>query len=165
VTAVDISEAAVEKGRQLAEAAGLKLDWLVSDALVLPARLGRKFSWALASGLLHMLVEDADRRQFLKALLEVMEPGGSCLLINMGDGLSEEKEDPARAFVEEERLHLKDGDTLVKKVMLPATASRTVNWGHHKAELFNAGFRADGFLDTVNNVYKKSMTVYLRKPV
>lgn len=162
VTAVDVSQAAIKKCREIARQKNLKVNWLRADVLELSEKLSQKFKRVLAIGILQMLVADHHRQKFLKSLYSVLEAGGAGLLVNMGDGLHEEKEDPTRAFEEQERLHLKSKNS-VKKVFLAATASRTVNWPHHKAELASAGFRLEKCFDTENEIYGQCMTVYLKK--
>lgn len=159
ITAVDIAEEAIRKCRVLSAAKGLKIAWVVSDALQLGEKLSNNYNWIYSVGTLHMLVKDEDRRGFLNSIYSLLKPGGKFLLVNMGDGDSERSTDLSTAFELQERGHMGTG----RKFEVAGTSYRAVNWDNHIKELTDAGFVIDKMFNTENRDYSKCMTVYLNK--
>ncbi|WP_054871887.1 class I SAM-dependent methyltransferase [Caloranaerobacter sp. TR13] len=106
ITAVDISEEAIRKCKELAEERKVKVNWVVSDALYLREKIKRQFNWIYSVGTLHILVENEDRKKFLKTLYSLLKPKGKLLLISMGDGETERATDTKIAFELQERNHM-----------------------------------------------------------
>lgn len=159
ITAIDASESAISKCRELSDEMGLKVKWEIADALYINEVIQRKFKWVYSVGVLHMLVEDDDRKQFLSSLYKMLEPEGKLLLINMGDGVHERKTDTSTAFELQKRNHMATG----RSVMVAGTSYRDVNWDHHKEELSSAGFVIEKAMSTENNEYGNCMTIYLSR--
>jgi 2-polyprenyl-3-methyl-5-hydroxy-6-metoxy-1,4-benzoquinol methylase len=77
VTAVDFSEVAVAKGRRLAEARGVAVDWVVADVTVFRPESG---AFDLVAVLyLHLPAEE--RRRVLAAAAGAVAPGGTLLVV------------------------------------------------------------------------------------
>ena len=75
---VDASPAAVERGRRLARDTGVEAEFAIGDAMA-PGALGT-FSTVLDSALFHVF-DAADRARYARALADVVEPGGSVLVL------------------------------------------------------------------------------------
>ncbi len=161
VTAVDISEVAINKCRELAAQRGVSIDCRVGDALQLPEVVGEgSFKWLYSIGTLHMLVLDDDRQRFLRALRTTLVPGGRLLLVNMGDGETQRASDPSQAFTSVWRTH----DATGERVKVASTTYRGVDWETHRQELRQAGFELERTIDTQNREHGRCMTVYLKRP-
>lgn len=159
VTAVDVSEFAILKCKELAAKARLSVDWKVADALYLEQSITKKYKWIYSIGTLHMLVDDRDRDQFLNSIFNLLEPNGKLLIVSMGDGKVERKTDTSTAFEIQERSNNYSG----KKVMVTSTSYRAINWKNHEKELKKAGFVIEKKLITENHEYGQCMTVYLSR--
>lgn len=159
LTAVDASSQAIETCRKLARQRGLIVDWRNHDALYLSSGMTERYRWVYSVATLHMLVDDEDRRHFLREMYTMLEPGGHALLVSKGNGVMEYTSDPQHAFTEEERIipHHQ------VKVKVPMTTYRSVNWKRHREELEEAGFILEARLNTENFAYQQCMTVCLRK--
>ncbi len=158
VTAIDVSESAILKCKELARIKGVHIDLKVADALSL-SEVTRKYKWVYSIATLHMLVDDNDRYNYLTSLYNLLEPSGNLLLVNLGDGEHERKTDITHAFQLQERNHSASG----RKVMIASTTYRGVNWDYHKKELERIGFNIEEAFNTENKEYGKCMTVYLSK--
>jgi cyclopropane fatty-acyl-phospholipid synthase-like methyltransferase len=77
VTGVDISHLAIERARAKARQRGLSAEFLVGDALDLPAaqRLAPPFQTVIDTGCFHTFA-NADRPVYAASLAAVVEPGG-----------------------------------------------------------------------------------------
>lgn len=159
LTAIDASSSAIEKCQEFAREKGLNVHWQAGDALYLSQLLSNRFKWVYSIATLHMLVEDEDRKQFLRSIYNLLEPNGKAFLINMGDGVGERQTDISGAFDLAERTHGASGNTM----MLASTSYRAINWENHKKELLEAGFIIEKMLTTENKEYNKCMTVYLTR--
>lgn len=159
ITGIDISRKAIKKCKELAKEREVDLEWIVSDALFLGEELNKSYDWIYSVGTLHMLVEDKDRKEFLRSIYSLLKPKGKFLLISMGDGETERSTDVSTAFELQERTHMLSGKTY----KLPSTSYRAVNWENHIKELEELGFTIEKTLNTQNEEYFKCMTVYLTK--
>ncbi|UWE03318.1 class I SAM-dependent methyltransferase [Laceyella sacchari] len=83
VTAVDISESAIETARKLADVYGVNVDFHVADALNLPVGDG-EFDVFCDQGCFHHLT-DEERGQYVKEVLRVLKPGGLFVLRSFSD--------------------------------------------------------------------------------
>lgn len=155
----DISDIAINKCKELSKSREIKVDWKVLDATKLKETKLEKYQWIYSVATLHMLVEDEDRKAFLKSLYDQLKPGGKCLIVSMGDGVNERKTDISQAFELQERTHMTTG----RSFELAGTSYRAVNWENHKKELLETGFIIEETLNTENDDYFKCMTVYLSK--
>jgi SAM-dependent methyltransferase len=82
-TGVDLSPTAIRAARRKAVERGLTAEFLVWDALDLPA-LGRQFETVLDSGVYHVF-DDDDRARFVESLRAVIPPGGRYLMLCFSD--------------------------------------------------------------------------------
>lgn len=159
ITAIDASKSAISKCSELAEKKKLNINFQVGDALFIDNVIKRKFKWIYTVATLHMLVEDDDRKQFLKALYNMLESNGKLFLLNMGDGVHEVKTDVSTAFELQERRHMATG----RYVLVAGTSYRGVSWDYHLKELEQAGFTIEKKINTENNEYGNCMAVYLTR--
>jgi len=79
VTALDVSDAAVEYAKKKAERASLGIDFLVGDFLHLPFG-SRRFSFVFDFGCFHH-VPVKDRSVFIEGIHRVLTQNGMCLLV------------------------------------------------------------------------------------
>ncbi|MDD4137430.1 MAG: class I SAM-dependent methyltransferase [Methanoregula sp.] len=83
VWGIDSAPLAIEKAHEKAAARGLRVQFLVLDALGLH-RLDRKFDTATDSGLFHTL-SDEDRPVFVNNLAAILSPGGKYFMLCFSD--------------------------------------------------------------------------------
>jgi len=83
VTAIDFVEEALRRARAKAAEGGLSVDFLLKDAMTL-ATWDRRFASVIDSGLFHIYSGD-QRRQYVKGLVNVMQPGGRLFLFCFSD--------------------------------------------------------------------------------
>lgn len=95
----------------------------------MPAR----FDFIYAVAVLHMLTEDGDRARFFAFLREHLTETGLALVCTMGDGESEFRTDPAKAFDPAERDHP------AGPVTVAATTCRMVSFETLERELRAGG--------------------------
>jgi SAM-dependent methyltransferase len=75
VLGVDGAPAAIERARSKAEERGLRVPFLVADALSL-GKLHQRFETVIDCGLFHVFA-DEERRPYAESLCEVLSPGGT----------------------------------------------------------------------------------------
>lgn len=102
VTAVDFSEVAIERGRALAEAAGVTVAWHVCDMLEFQLE---KQAYDLVT-LFFIHVPPAERREILERASSAVAPGGTMLVVghdrsNLADGVGGPR-DPEVLFTADE---------------------------------------------------------------
>ena len=83
VMGIDFIAEAIRRASAKAAERGLSAEFLVQDALTLGDR-GERFATVIDCGLLHVFSDD-DRRQYIRRLAQVVEPGGRLLLLCMSD--------------------------------------------------------------------------------
>jgi len=83
VWGIDSSPLAIQKAREKAAGRGLRVHFLVLNALDL-SRLTRKFDTATDSGLFHTL-SDEDRPLFVDNLAAILSPGGNYFMLCFSD--------------------------------------------------------------------------------
>ncbi len=83
VVGVDFSRIAIAKAQAKAKEKGLSAEFLVHDALDLPA-LGRRFDTVIDCGLFHVF-PDAERAAYVRSLSGVVKPGGSYFMLCFSD--------------------------------------------------------------------------------
>lgn len=94
-----------------------------------------KYDFIYAVAVVHMLVEDADRRAFYQFFREHLKEKAIGLICTMGDGTVERKSDVSTAFDLQERSHGETGE----KLWLAGTSCRMVNWETFLRELKECG--------------------------
>ena len=97
--------------------------------------LPQEFRLIYAVALLHMLVEDRDRRAFFRFLRAHLAKDGIALVCSMGDGEGARTTDPSRAFDREERIHEQTGIEL----SIARTSFRMVPFSVFREEIETAG--------------------------
>lgn len=102
VLGIDRVPAAIEKAKVNADAAGIKAEFKVHDALEL-AKLKKKFDTILDSGLFHVL-SDADRVKYVKSLEKAIKKDGTLHLLCFSD--SEPGTEGPRRITERELIEL-----------------------------------------------------------
>ena len=80
---VDISDRAIERAREKAEARGLGVTLQVGDVLHLE-ELGRQFDAVTDSGVFHVFADD-ERTVFVKSLRSALRPGGVYYMMCFSD--------------------------------------------------------------------------------
>ena len=93
-----------------------------------------KYSFVYAVAVLHMLVEDADRRAFYNAIKARLAKDGVALICTMGDGEHEFQTDVSQAFELQERSHP------AGTIKVAATSCRMVSFSTFERELAQSGF-------------------------
>jgi SAM-dependent methyltransferase len=83
VTGIDFLEEPIRRARLKAAERSLTVEFLVKDALTL-SEWGKRFASVIDSGLFHVF-SDHDRRRYVHALGQVIEPGGRLFLICFSD--------------------------------------------------------------------------------
>ena len=99
--ATDVSQEAVAYCRAAAPEYADRFQRLDCLRDVHPAR----YDMVYAVAVVHMLVEDDDRRGFYRFVREHLKPCGVGLVCTMGDGETEMRSDPSKAFEVQEREH------------------------------------------------------------
>lgn len=159
ITALDVSQSAIKKCKELANQRGIEVNFEVTDILSADKTIDKKYNWIYSIATLHMLVEEEDRTQFLHAIYKMLQPGGKLLLINKGDGELEMKSNPSTSYHLQKRTVGRTG----RYMMVASTSYRAVNWDRHTEEIKNAGFSILKIQNTENEEYDKCMTVYLER--
>ena len=129
VTATDISPEAIRYCRQ--ENPQFAAHFRVLDCI--DGQLDEKFCFIYAVAVLHMLVEDEDRKGFFRFIRDHLTQQGIALICTMGDGNLERRTDPTAAFDLQDRTHGQTGLTM----KLAGTSCRMVNWDTFVQEIKN----------------------------
>ena len=98
-------------------------------------RHGRKYGFIYAVAVIHMLVEDQDRRGFYRFIRDHLLPDGLALICTMGNGETEYASDVSEAFALREREHPSG------PVRVAATSCRMVSFPAFREELTAADLR------------------------
>ena len=129
--------------------------FFVMDAL--NNSLTDKYDFIYSVAVLHMLVEDEDRINFLTFIRDHLNENGKAFVIVMGDGKQEYRSDATQAFNIIERPF---EDELVK---VASTTCRMVTWEEYLAELDRAGLEViDHYIDTTISGFNSSMVVEVK---
>lgn len=107
VWGVDSAPGAIETARRRAQGRGVRVTFLVQDALHLQA-IGRTFDTVLDSGLFHTLSDD-ERPRFARSLSAALRPGGSYLMLAFSEREPGEYSLPRRVSQPEIRTTFSDG--------------------------------------------------------
>jgi len=101
LTATDISPEAIDYCRRTMPEHGER--FVVLDCIA--GEHEEKYDFIYSVAVIHMLVDDEDRRAFYRFIRAHLRPGGTALVCSMGDGKTDTKSDIAAAFEEQEREH------------------------------------------------------------
>lgn len=109
--------------------------------------LNKKFDYIYSVAVIHMLVEDEDRKAFYSFIKEHLTENGIALICSMGDGKIERKTDVRVAFDLGERVC--EGET----VLVAETSCRIVTFQTFENELKETGFEImeQGFTSVENH--------------
>lgn len=107
VWGVDSAPGAIETARRRAQGRGVRVTFLVQDALHLQA-IGRTFDTVLDSGLFHTLSDD-ERPRFARSLSAALRPGGTYLMLAFSEREPGEYSLPRRVSQPEIRTTFSDG--------------------------------------------------------
>ncbi len=105
VTAVDLSPLAVERARQRADEAGVRVRFLEADVLQPPEELAGAFDFFFDRGCYHVVRRD-DVRGYLATLRRLAQPGSVGLVLA---GNAREPHDPGPPVVTEEEIRTELG--------------------------------------------------------
>ena len=83
LTGIDFVEEAIRRARRKGAERGLRVEFLVKDALTL-ANWGKRFASVIDCGLFHVFSDD-DRQRYVEGLARVLEPGGRLFLMCFSD--------------------------------------------------------------------------------
>lgn len=100
-------------------------------------KLPGRFRFIYAVAVLHMLVQDRDRRRFYGFFREHLADDGIGLICTMGDGVAECASDISQAFALQERTHQETG----MRMQLAATSCRMVSMETFQRELAENGLK------------------------
>ena len=133
VLATDISPTAIsyaqKKWPEYAE------HFVVLDCVA--GELAGKFNCIYAVAVVHMLVDDSDRKAFYSFVRKHLTPDGIALICTMGDGETERQTDIRTAFDIQPRVHEQTG----QQVRIASTSCRMVNFDALHKELKDSGLR------------------------
>ncbi len=93
------------------------------------------YDFIYAVAVVHMLVDNDDRRNFYRFIRHHLNPGGLALICTMGNGIAEHQSDIRNAFDLQERIH-QQSETPVK---IASTSCRMVSFPTFRQELANCG--------------------------
>jgi cyclopropane fatty-acyl-phospholipid synthase-like methyltransferase len=103
VTGIDFVEEAIRRAQSKAAARGLKVEFLLKDALTL-REWGRQFATVTDFGLFHVF-SDADRQRYVEGLRAVLAPGGRLFLACFSDKEPKEPGTEGPRRVSRQELH------------------------------------------------------------
>ena len=93
------------------------------------------YDFIYAVAVIHMLVQDEDRKGFCDFIHDHLKDEGLALICSMGDGESETKSDITKAFEIQEREHVSG------KMMVAATSCRMVSFETFEKELADGNLK------------------------
>lgn len=93
----------------------------------------KSYGFIYSVAVIHMLVDDADRRAFYGFIRDHLEEDGLALICSMGDGETEMRSDPSKAFDVAAREHP------TGTVMVASTSCRMVSFGTFEREISESG--------------------------
>jgi len=133
LVASDISQAAIAFCTEHGQA--YQSNFRVLDCI--RDQLEESFDFIYAVAVLHMLVEDEDRKAFYNFIRNHLSPGGIAMVCTMGDGEQQFHSDISQAFQLHERVHEQSGIIL----SIARTSCRVVNRETFIEEIRNCGFK------------------------
>lgn len=134
VIGIDISPEAIHYCQARARAKD-KHRFQVMD--VCAQNMAESFDFIYSVAVLHMLLEDEDRKNYLAFIRKHLVRGGYGLILTMGDGREEMRSDAETAFDLVKRTHEETGVELE----IAATSCRKVSFQTLTKELIGAGFK------------------------
>jgi SAM-dependent methyltransferase len=144
VTAVDFSEKALAKARDIAERAGFELETVTADATRLPAELGERFDCVYAN--LGAICWIEDLAAWMRSAHDALVPGGGLALVDLHPfGLMVDAVEPMRlGFPYELARFEEDQHGTYADPNAEVAQTTTVNFAHSIAEIYTAA-RGAGF--------------------
>lgn len=171
VTGVDVSEAALDKARDLAKLNGLSPNFIERDVVSLRGLKEESFSVALNMGCLHMMDSDEHRVKHLARTFSLLKPGGTFILNHCkkdwGKGFwslddYETIENAQFGDIIPRKIRLSDGTT--KDVMMEVLHNKVMSGDELRAELEKAGFVDTEVLEEDKFTFGNSAIVICRRP-
>jgi len=160
VTGLDVSPAAIGRARELADEAGVVVDFRVGDVRDLSAFRDGSFDLAASIFGLHMLVREADRLCLLREAWRVLRPGGWLFI----DSLARSRTRQSRALPAGQPTDYEvtvDGRKM--RVQLPAVPSTRFTDRQLRDELQNTGFEVVRLYRAGPSEYRR-IVCWARKP-
>lgn len=103
--------------------------FIVLDACT--SNLNEKFDFIYSVAVIHMLVLQKDRDDFLSFIKDHLNENGKALILTMGDGEYEIETNIEDAFKDVKRVHTETG----KEMTIASTSCKMVNFKHFEEEL------------------------------
>ncbi len=131
LTASDVSEEAIRYCKE-------KFSEFESCFFVIDAcndNLHKEYDFIFATSVLHMLVDDTDRKNFLNFFYNHLNDNGKALILTMGDGIAEFSTNTNTAYEMQER---KNNASNIP-VIVPNTSCRIVSFSTLEKELAESG--------------------------
>ncbi len=98
-----------------------------------------RYDLIYAVAVLHMLVEDEDRRRFYAFVRDHLTDQGRALICTMGDGTAEYRSDPETAFTLQKRIHGGTG----REVSVAGTTCRMISFDTFRRELADSRLQTE----------------------
>ena len=155
--ASDISPEAIRWCKQQAKLAGVDENrFFVMN--ILDNNLDKKYDFIFSVAVLHMLVDDEDRKEFFNFVRNHLSDNGKAFIIVMGDGKITRKTDPTKAF------ELADRPFEDKTIQVATTSCRIVTWEEYLKEFKDADLKViDHYLDKTISGFAVSMVAIAEK--
>lgn len=119
---------------------------------------GSVFDMIYAVAVVHMLVEDEDRKRFYSFIRKHLSENGISLVCSMGDGETEFRTDASEAFALRERNHFSGSVTVA------STSCRMVSQANFEREISEAGLKiAEKGITSAMPDFDKLMYAVVRK--
>jgi len=97
----------------------------------LNSQCSERFDFIYAIAVVHMLVPDSDRAKFYVFIREHLTESGIGLICSMGDGVTQRRSDPSKAFELQDRVHEATG----QRLKIASTSYRSVSFEAFEDEL------------------------------
>ena len=155
--ASDVSPEAIRWCKEQARIAGVEEDrFFVMD--ILNNHLDKKYDFIFSVAVLHMLVDDKDRREFFNFVRNHLKDTGKAFIVVMGDGKMTRKTDSTKAF------ELSDRPFGDKTIQVATTSCRMVTWEQYLQEFEDANLKVlDHYLDKTISGFAISMVAVVEK--
>ena len=157
VEASDVSPEAIRWCKEQAKLAGVDEErFFVMD--ILNNHLDKEYDFIFSVAVLHMLVDDKDRREFFNFVRNHLKDTGKAFIVVMGDGKITYKTDSSKAF------ELSNRPFEDKTIQVATTSCRIVTWDQYLQEFQEADLKVlDHFLDKTISGFEISMVAVAEK--
>lgn len=156
ITGTDCSTEAIETCKKLAQERGLEGKFCVIDSVA--NEDPKKYDFIYSIAVLHMLLTDEDRLNFLENLKNSLKSNGIAMIAVEGDGKKESATKIEDTFQE------RDFTIDNKTIKIAAISLRIVNWEKLNQELETAGLEViDSFVSDGIDDFDNSMIAIVRR--